>query len=68
MKTLTHFASRLHALRDITRISINFHRIMLIELTSSSLHSPAYGRQDRQVMSGSMKLLSSLYSTTPFIH
>ena len=63
-ETTNRFASRLHALRDSSRISINFHRIMRIELIFSS---PAFGRQDRQVMSGSMKLLSSLYSHTPFI-
>jgi hypothetical protein len=66
-ETTNHFASRLRVLRDFNRISINFHRIMLIELIFSSPPSPAFGWRDRQVMSGSMKLLSSLYSHTPFI-
>ncbi len=45
--------------QDFGRISINFHRITLIELIFSSPLSPAYVRRAGQVMSGSMILLSS---------
>lgn len=67
MGTNSPFASRLRVLKNFSRISINFRRIMLIELISSSPPSSSYGRQDRQAMSGSIKLLSSFYSTTPLI-
>jgi hypothetical protein len=67
METINPVASRLRVLKDFSRISINFRRIMFIELIFSSLPSSSSGTQDRQAMSGSMKLLSSLYSTTPLI-
>ncbi len=67
MKTTNPFACPLRVLKNSSRISINFHRIILIELIFSSPPSSSLGRQDRQAMSGSMKLLSSLYSTTPLI-
>jgi hypothetical protein len=61
------FPNRLHVLGIFSRISIVLYRIIVSELIFSSLPAPTFGKQGRKVISGSIKLLSSLYSITPFI-